>query len=181
MPDKEREALDRAQAADVGLDRDSYLRALVTELAGVLQDVVGPQEASGFISIVGQRVSEELSQKYQAAFETGTLSRLQLAAALVDLTRRVAGQFYIIEQSDSRIVFGNRACPFGDKVLGRPSMCMTTSNVFGAIAARNLGYAKVEIRNAIAEGDAECRVVVHLALGGASEDAPGREYFKTGA
>jgi predicted ArsR family transcriptional regulator len=181
MPDKEREALDRAQAADLGLDPDSYLRSLVTDLAGVLQDVVGLQEASGFISIAGQRIGDEFSQKYRTVFGTDALSRPQVAAALVDLKRRVEGQFYVIEQGDSKIVFGNRACPFGDKVMGRPSMCMMTSNVFGALAARNLGYAKVEIQKAIADGDPECRVVVHLTLSGESEDTPGREYFRTGA
>jgi hypothetical protein len=56
-------------------------------------------------------------------------------------------------------------------------MCMMTSNVFGAITARNLGYAKVELQRTIAEGAPECRVVVHLRTTGGSEQADGREYF----
>ena len=80
------------------------------------------------------------------ACEVTVLSRRQLAEVLVDLKRRIEGQFYIIEESDDRIVLGNCACPFGDKVIGRPSMCMMTSNVFGVIAAENLGYAKWSCR-----------------------------------
>ena len=38
-----------------------------------------------------------------------------------------------MEENEDRIVLGNRRCPFGEKVLGRPSMCMMTSNVFGSI------------------------------------------------
>ena len=51
-------------------------------------------------------------------------------------------------------MLGNRQCPFAEKVIGRPSMCMMTSNVFGHIAADNLGYSKVELRETIADGRA---------------------------
>jgi CheY-like chemotaxis protein len=57
-------------------------------------------------------------------------------------------------------VLGNRACPLAEKVVGRPRMM--TSNVFGGIAAENLGYAKVVLEQAIARGDSGCRVVRSL-------------------
>jgi predicted ArsR family transcriptional regulator len=97
----------------------------------------------------------------------------------VDLKRRIQGDFFIIEEDEDRIVLGNRACPFGDKVLNRTSMCMMTSNVFGAITAENLGYAKVELQETIARGDAGCRVVVYLRPTSEAESAEGREYFRT--
>jgi hypothetical protein len=55
---------------------------------------------------------------------------------------------------------------------------MMTSNVFGSIAAENLGYAKVELQQTIAQGDPGCRVVVYLKLTGESEAAHGREYVR---
>jgi hypothetical protein len=55
---------------------------------------------------------------------------------------------------------------------------MMTSNVFGGIAAENLGYAKVELQQTIARGDAECRVVVYIKQTDRSEAATGREYVK---
>ena len=58
-------------------------------------------------------------------------------------------------------------------------MCMMTSNVFGAIAAENLGYAKVELRETIAEGHGRCTVIVYLSPSSDSECTDGREYFKT--
>jgi hypothetical protein len=39
---------------------------------------------------------------------------------------------------------------------------MMTSNVFGHIAARNIGYAKVELQQTIARGHDGCRVVIYL-------------------
>jgi hypothetical protein len=55
---------------------------------------------------------------------------------------------------------------------------MMTSNVFGSIAAENLGYAKVELQQAIARRDPGCRVVVYLKPSPESEAADGREYVK---
>ncbi|MES2784870.1 MAG: methanogen output domain 1-containing protein [Pseudomonadota bacterium] len=165
---------------DIPLERDVFLRNLIRELAGTLQDVVGLDEASGFVSVVGQRVGDQINENYKAALEVRELSREQVAAVLVDLKRRIQGSFYVIEENDERIVFGNRNCPFAEKVLGRPSMCMMTSNVFGVIAAENLGYARVDLERTIAQGHGECRVVVHLIPGPqpAQDERVHREYFR---
>jgi predicted ArsR family transcriptional regulator len=163
---------------DVPLERDVFLRNLLRELAGTLEDVVGLKEASGFISIVGQRMGQQINNDYKAALNVPSLSRQQVRDVLVDLKRRIQGDFYVIEETEDKIVLGNRACPFGDRVVGRPSMCMMTSNVFGAIAAENLGYAKVELQETIAQGHGGCRVVVYLRATAESEAAEGREYVK---
>ena len=162
----------------VPLERDVFLRTLLRHLAGTLQKVVGLEEASGFISVVGQEMGDEINRSYKDALAVSNLSREQVADVLVDLKSRIQGDFYIIEQDDERIVLGNRACPFAEKVIGRPALCMMTSNVFGSIAADNLGYAKVVIEQAIARGDAGCRVVVYLQPTPEAEAGQGREYYK---
>lgn len=123
--------LDQLDALAIPLERDVFLRSLIRELSGTLQEVVGLEEASGFISVVGQHIGEEINNRYKTALQVENLSREQVAAVLVDLKRRIRGDFYIIEENDDKIVLGNRACPFADKVLDRPAMCMMTSNVFG--------------------------------------------------
>lgn len=173
-----RPILSSVNELDIPLNRDVFLRTLIRELAGTLEDVVGLSEASGFITVVGQAMGDEMNRDYRAALGVPELSREQVAEVLVDLKRRIQGEFYVVEQDQEKIVLGNRACPFGDKVIGRPSMCMMTSNVFGAIAAENLGYAKVELQETIAEGHAGCRVAVYLKRTPASEARPGREYVK---
>jgi predicted ArsR family transcriptional regulator len=164
---------------NTGLDRDVFLRSLVRELAGTLEEVVGLEEASGYISVVGRAIGEQINHGYRQALRLDRLSRSQVAEVLVDLKRRIQGDFYVIEETDGKIVLGNRLCPFADKVLNRPSMCMMTSNVFGHIAAENLGYGKVELRRTIAEGHPECQVVVYIAPSPEAEAAPGREYFRS--
>ena len=162
----------------VPLERDVFLRTLLRHLSGTLQKVVGLEEASGFISVVGQEMGHEMDQSYRNALGVSNLNREQVADVLVDLKRRIQGDFFIIEENDEKIVLGNRACPFAEKVLDRPALCMMTSNVFGSIAAENLGYAKVVIEEAIANHDPGCRVVVYLKPTAAAEAANGREYFK---
>ena len=171
-------ALPLVSELPIPLERDVFLRTLLRHLAGTLQNVVGLEEASGFISVVGQEMGDEMNRGYKSALAVDSLTREQVADVLVDLKRRIRGDFYVVEQDDEKIVLGNRACPFAEKVVGRPALCMMTSNVFGSIAAENLGYAKVVIEAAIARGDDGCRVVVHLKPTTAAEAAQGREYFK---
>ena len=163
---------------DVPLSRDPFLRLLLRELSGTLEDVVGLEEASGFVSVVGQNVGDHINSEYRKALAVEGLDRQQVRDVLVDLKRRIEGDFYVLHEDDEKIVFGNRACPFGDKVLGRPSLCMMTSNVFGAIAAQNLGYAKVSLEETIALGASGCRVTVYIKPTSGAAAAAGREYHK---
>lgn len=163
----------------IPLERDVFLRTLIRELAGTLEEVVGREQASGFVSVVGQKVGDQIDQYYKTALGVGLLSCEQVVDVLVDLKRRIKGDFYVIEQGDEKIVFGNRVCPFEEKIQGRKSMCMMTSNVFGVIAAENLGYAKVQLQQTIAESDHECRVILYLQQGIELDLIKGREYFRS--
>ena len=168
----------RLAVLDVALERDVFLRTLLRHLTGSLQDIVGLKEAAGFVSIVGQRMGDEIAAAYKAALQVSELDRAMVRDVCLDLKRRIQGDFYVIAEDDEKIVFGNRACPFGDKVIGRPSLCMMTSNVFGTIAAENLGYGKVVLEQTIANGDGGCRVVLYLKPTAAAEGAGGREYLR---
>jgi len=167
-----------ATELNIPLERDVFLRRLIRELSGVLEETVGLEQARGFISIVGQNIGENINQQYRAAWDTSQLTRDQVADVLEDLKRRIQGDFYLISQDDEKLVFGNRSCPFGEKVKNRPSLCMMTSNVFGVIAAENLGYAKVVLKETIAQNHAKCHVVVYLKHNAESEQEDGNEYFR---
>ena len=154
-----------------------FLRTLFRELANVLENVVGIDQASGYISVVGQNMGDQFNQEYCRALSVSSLAADQVAQVLVDLKHRIQGDFYIIEESENKIILGSRSCPFAEKVIGQEVMCMMTSNVFGSIAAQNLGYAKVSLEKTIARGDKECRVVVFLNPTEENE-VEGREYFR---
>lgn len=152
----------KASEANIPLERDLFLRNLVRELSGVLQDTVGLEQASGYISLVGQNMGDWLNEEYRKEMNCSCLDREQVADVLNDLKARIHGTFKTISQDDDKLVFDNTQCPFEDKVVGRPSLCMMTSNVFGTITAENLGYAKVCLHKTIAKGDDGCSVTVYL-------------------
>ncbi len=158
--------------ADIPLDRDRFLRALLRELSGILEDSVGLTEAEGFIAMVGNRIGESLNDSYRQALAADRLTAEQVADALVDLKHRIKGGFSVQSIEADRIVLVNSRCPFGEYVEGRPSLCMMTSNVFGRVTADNLGYARVTLDETLARGDGGCRVTIHLGEGDG-----GREYF----
>lgn len=163
---------------DLDLDHDLFLRELLRQLSGTLEDVVGLEEAEGYISVVGRAIGRQLDDHYRQAMGAERLDREHIAEVLVDLKRRIRGGFRIHAIEGSRIVLTNTACPFGDKVIDRPSLCMMTMNVFGTIAAQNNGQARVDITQAIARGDSGCRVVVDLSVGGEAS-ASARDFFRT--
>ncbi|HEC75243.1 MAG TPA: transcriptional regulator [Methylophaga aminisulfidivorans] len=163
---------------DIPLERDGFLRELLRQLSGTLQDVVGLEEAQGFITLVGQKMGELINDEYKAALNEDNLTREHVSVILADLKQRIQGDFKIITEDPHKIIFQGNTCPFAEKVIDRPSLCMMTSNVFGTIASQNLGYAKVSLEETIARGARGCRVVVYLSENDESVMAEGIEYYK---
>ena len=148
-----------------GFGRESFLRALVVQLAASVEEQQGPDAAEAAVAQVGIDVGGSMEHEYrQAAEVVGRLSAAQLAECYVRLKHAIDGAFYVIEVTDDRIVLGNDRCPFGDVVTRAPSLCRMTSSVFGGIAAANSDEgASVLLEERIAVGDPGCRVVVDLA------------------
>lgn len=142
--------------------KDTFLRSVLRELVGILESTVGENDAEAYINHVGLALGQALNDEYRAAFEEDRLDLRQVAFTLVDLKARIDGGFSIESMDRNEIVLVNTACPFGDKVVGRPSLCRMTANVFGHVVAENLGYARVGIHEAIARGDTRCRVTIGI-------------------
>jgi predicted ArsR family transcriptional regulator len=160
-------------------DRDRFLRELVGALAETIEQVVGLDQAQGFVAVVGDKIARSADLDYRAAAQVGTLGVDQVAEALVDFKRRIDGGFSIAAIDDRGVVLVNTRCPFGREVLGRESLCMMTSTVFGRIAADNLGFAHVRIDEAIARGDRRCVVSIRFDEQAPAQSIGGRSYFRT--
>ena len=147
-----------------GFGREPFLRALVVQLARTIELHDGPAGAEAAVAQVGADVGGQMEDEFRLATEVvGRMSPAQMAACFVRLKHAIDGGFYVIEANESRIVLGNRRCPFGDAVRLAPSLCRMTSSVFGGIAARNSEHsASVLLEERIAVGDPGCRVVVEL-------------------
>lgn len=158
--------------APISRTRDRFLRELLRELSGILEDTIGLEETEGFVAMVGNRLGIQMNEEYLAVAGCDRMDAHQVAGALVDLKRRIDGGFAVESIDADKIVLVNTACPFGTYVEGRESLCMMTSNVFGRLTASNLGYARVELEETIARGHPGCRVIVHF-----NEGEGGREYY----
>lgn len=156
-------ALDEA-APEGGFGRESFLRALVVQLARVVEEQHGPAGAEAAVAQVGTDVGGQMEAEYRSARQV--LARLtpeQLADCLVRLKQAIGGSFYVVEVTPDRIVLGTDSCPFGDVVRRAPALCRMTSSVFGGIAARNSDKgAAVLLEERIGVGDPGCRIVVWL-------------------
>ncbi|HEX6497488.1 MAG TPA: methanogen output domain 1-containing protein [Micromonosporaceae bacterium] len=167
------------EAMPDGFGRETFLRAMVVELALAVEDQHGPQAAEAAVARVGATVGGQMEREYRLAKEiVGRMSPKQIADCYVRLKAAIGGEFYLIEVTPERIVLGNRRCPFGDVVRQSPALCRMTSSVFGGIAARNGDRATVALDERIALGDPECRVTVYL---GGTAKVPAGHQYQTGA
>lgn len=85
----------------------------------------------------------------------------QYAELIVALKNKIGGNFSRASSDPAVVRVINTRCPFGEAVKQAPQLCQMTSSVFGGIAARNFGYAKVELKQRIAVGDGMCEVCIY--------------------
>ena len=106
------------------------------------------------------------------------LDRESYIELILGLKNNIGGRFSLASSNQDCITVTNSSCPFGDRVTNFPELCGMTSSVFGGIAARNFGYAKVEIKQSIARNHGGCEVCVYTNRE-AGRDRPGIEYTDT--
>jgi Nif-specific regulatory protein/two-component system response regulator AtoC len=160
------------------LDAISFLQSFVTQSVRAAGQV-GCSSCSDqmtYIERLGLTASGCLEQacREQSGVK-GKLSQEQYVDLIVLLKNQIGGNFSRASSAANVVRVVNSRCPFGEAVREAPELCRMTSSVFGGIAARNFGYAKVELRKRIAAGDGKCEVLVYLdrALAAAHE---GDEY-----
>jgi predicted ArsR family transcriptional regulator len=164
---------------DIEFDRHGLASTLIADMAGLLENIAGVEDACAYVSGIAARLEADVEKQYKAALGVQHLNRNQLIDVLIDLKNRAGGEFSLIEQDEDRLVFQNRTCPLGPAAANHPSLCMLTSNMFGRLTANTVGYAAVDLERTIAKGDAGCRVVLHLKRTELGPET--REYFRDDA
>lgn len=147
---------------DISVNKETFYLSILTELDSLMEDVIGTEECRGFLGMVADKISVLFQHQYQQAVPDMLMSPLNIAHILVDLKRRIGGEFSIRSVSPVKIVLHNKRCPFGDAVIQRRSLCAMTANVFGKITSDATGYAAIELDKTIANGDGHCNIVIHL-------------------
>lgn len=113
---------------------------------------------------------EQLGLTASGCFETayrqelaqdGLLDHGKYADMIVEIKNKIGGNFSRASSEPGMVRVVNTRCPFGETVMQAPELCKMTSSVFGGIAARNFGYAKVILDKRIAMGDGICEARIY--------------------
>ncbi len=133
-------------------------------------------EGLGYIEYVGLTAGPcfEDTCRQQMGLE-GPIDLGQYAEIILSIKNQIGGNFSRASSESGMVRVVNTRCPFGEVVKEVPNLCRMTSSVFGGIAARNFGYAKVDLRRRIATGDGACDVCIYMDRE-KSCDLPGDEY-----
>ena len=172
-------ALDEALPTG-GFARESFLRALVVQLAQAIEMQAGPDVAEAAVAQVGADIGSQMELEYRTAKQlVGRLTPDEMGDCYVRLKHTIDGGFRVDEATAQQIVLVNTRCPFGDVVQHAPALCRMTSSVFGGIAARNSDAgASVLLEERIAVGDPQCRITVRFTAGDAALDPWAHRYEK---
>lgn len=165
-------------ATPINLDRDLFMRRLIASLGHLNEGILGSDVAGAYIMNVGLSMGAAIEEQYKRFWGIDRPFTLdEYAHVIVDLKQKIHGNFSIVSKDPEKVVVQTTSCPFDMLVRQSPSLCFMTSSVFGGIAARNFGYAKVALQKRIAMGDDGCYVVVHLRHTPEAEASLGKEYF----
>jgi two-component system response regulator HydG len=140
-----------------------FLQTFILELMHASEQL-GQKQCQKLIEQIAQTAGcffEEIYRSDQANKEKN-LDIESYIELILGLKNNIGGNFSLSSSNQDSIAVCNTSCPFGDKVVNFPELCGMTSSVFGGIAARNFGYAKVEIAKSIAKHDGCCEVYIHL-------------------
>lgn len=118
---------------------------------------------NNYIQHLGLLASSDFEKAARKQLEyENALTHDQYADVIIEIKNQIGGGFSRVSSDTGIIRVENTCCPFGKGVKETPELCQMTSSVFGGIAARNFGYAKVELKKRIAMGDAGCEVSIYL-------------------
>ncbi len=160
------------------MDQVSFLQMFATQcLMAVKQGSSAHADQSApFIEHLGLSASEclEKMSRKQLGYDN-EIDLDQLGELAVNLKNRIGGNFSRASSEPGVVRLVNSRCPFGDAVKQAPELCHMTSSVFGGIAARNFGYAKVHLKQRISAQDIRCEVLIYTEPAMAA-DLPGYEY-----
>ncbi len=153
-----------------------FLQTFVLELMHASEQL-GQEQCQQLIEQIAQTAGCFFEELYRS--DTGNhAEKLDINSyieLILGLKNNIGGNFSLSSSHQDGLSVYNSKCPFGEKVVNFPELCGMTSSVFGGIAARNFGYAKVEIAKSIARHDKGCEVYIHLNPESA-KNKPGIEY-----
>ena len=140
-----------------------FLQTFILELMHASEQL-GPEQSQQLIEQIAKTAGCFFEEVYRSEKKKkeNALDIESYIELILGLKNNIGGNFSLSSSDQNSIAVCNSRCPFGEKVVNFPELCGMTSSVFGGIAARNFGYAKVEIAKSIAQHDGCCEVYIHI-------------------
>jgi transcriptional regulator with PAS, ATPase and Fis domain len=155
-----------------------FLQTFILELMHASEQQ-GQQHCEQLIEHIAKTAGCFFEDTYRSnTHKVETLDVESYTELIIGLKNSIGGKFSLASSNQDCITVTNSRCPFGEQVTNFPELCRMTSSVFGGIAARNFGYAKVEIKKSIARHNGMCEVCVYTNPNTA-KNRPGMEYTDT--
>lgn len=150
----------------------NFLQTFVIQSAKVAAQLgcTNCESHHGYIEHLGLAASScfELAYRKQNKVD-GKIDLDEYSNLIVSIKNRIGGNFSHATSDSGVVRVVNTRCPFGDSVKEAPELCRMTSSVFGGVAARNFGYAKVALNKRIATNDGICEVCIYTDRDSASQ------------
>ncbi|MCA8882185.1 MAG: methanogen output domain 1-containing protein [Rhodobacteraceae bacterium] len=143
-------------------DRSDFAISLLANLSDMFVAMDSVSATEDAIAYAGRLFARELTERLMEQNGDEPLDHKDLAEAMVEMKRRIGGEFDIVSADPEKIVLRARVCPFGKRVVGRPQLCTMTKQVFAQMAEDHVGHGQVDIPKSIARGDRACEVVINL-------------------
>jgi DNA-binding NtrC family response regulator len=139
-----------------------FLQTFVLELMDVCE-AAGVSQTEQLIERIARSAGRFFEEAFRAEYGIdGDLDRERYADLIIGLKNKIGGHFSLVSSDADCIRVVSSRCPFGEGVRNSPELCRMTSSVFGGIAARNFGYARVVLDKRIALGHEGCAVDIYL-------------------
>ncbi len=148
----------------VQLNPVNFLQTFVTQSVRVAGQLGCPgcDNHLEYIEHLGLAVSSCFETAYREQNNlSGKINLDQYSKLIISIKNQIGGNFSRTTSDPGIIRVVNTRCPFGDAVKEAPELCRMTSSVFGGIAARNFGYAKVALNKRLATKDVMCEVCIY--------------------
>ncbi|MCX7338572.1 MAG: methanogen output domain 1-containing protein [Alphaproteobacteria bacterium] len=156
-------------------DKVFFLSTILEELVGAIESLVGFEEAAGLMHIVGHNIAEKVHPHSE---EGHLLTADQALSIFNDCMKAKGGEAYLLSPDPDKRVIKIKECLFGkEHVKNHPSLCKLTTSILGRFIAQNHGYSRIEIKETIAQGCAECHINIDLKPSSDTESSHGIEFF----
>lgn len=150
---------------------------LLGRAAALGEVALGPAATAAYMNALGLLAGAEVEEFYRKRWDVWVpLTPAKYGYMIAELYDRMGGGASLAGADAEKVVIGVTRCPFADSMPAAPSLCLLTHSLFGSIAVRNFGYARVVHRSHVAARDRGCEIAVYLKRTPEGESEEGREY-----